>query len=93
MIAHIPRIDERGFKGAPPALIHALQFRRVDSVVQQTAFAADQMDVEVVGLEAVHAGSYLRDFVSTLKLENRDAGCIVFIRDEILPLRLRAGNS
>ena len=44
---------------------------------------------KVVGLEAVHTGCYLRNFVPTLKLENRDAGCLIFVRDEILPRRLR----
>ena len=47
------------------------------------------MDVEVVRLETIHTGSDLRNFVPTLKLENRDTGCLVFVRDEILPCRLR----
>ena len=46
------------------------------------------MNVEVVRLKAIHAGSHFRNPITAIKFEDRHARRFIFIRLKIFPLRL-----
>src|SRR5262245_65041701 len=59
----------------------------MELVVEQAAFTADQMDVEVIGLKAIDDRRHLSD-PAVLKPQNRYAGCWVFVFSEVLVRRM-----
>ena len=78
VIGHVARIDQRGFQGAPFVFAHAVQFVGVDAVVEQAAFRADEVNVEVIGLQTIHARS---DFcrIAIGEFEEGDRGGVVLV--------------
>ncbi len=60
----------------------------MELVVEQAAFAADEVGVEVVGLEAVDDRRALAD-LAALEVQDRHAAGVVFVGAEDLALRFR----
>ena len=54
MIGDVAAVEHLHRQLAPGVAVQAVELLRVELVVEQAAFAADEVRVEVVGLQAVH---------------------------------------
>ena len=59
MIGDVAAVEHLHRQLAPGVAVEAVELLRVEAVVEQAAFAADQVGVEVVGLQAIHDGGAL----------------------------------
>ena len=78
MITHITGVEHL-HRELAPALFVGVQLVGVKFIIEQTAVTADEMGVEVVGLEAVHHRRALAH-LATFEMQKRDAGGVVFVR-------------
>src|SRR5882724_9684045 len=91
MIRHVARIKELHRQTAPGVFV-GLQLHRMKLVVQQTALAAHQVSVEIIGLQAVNYRGALAD-AAILELEDRYTRGRVLVRIEDFALRFRVVTS
>lgn len=77
MIRNVPRIQHLHGEFAPLVFVR-LEFLRVEFVVEQAAFAADEVGVEIIRLETVHDGGAFAD-AAVLELQERHAAGVVFV--------------
>lgn len=77
MIRHVAGIQHLHREFAPLMFVR-LEFLRVEFVVEQAAFAADEVRVEIIGLETIHDGSAFAD-AAVLELQERHAAGVVFV--------------
>ncbi len=87
MIRDVAGIEHLHREIAPGVLVR-LQFHRVKLVVEQTAFAAAQVRVEIVRLQTINDRRAFAD-LAAFEFQDRDAARGVFVRLENLALRLR----
>ena len=86
VIADVAGVEHGHGKLAPFAFV-GLEFAGVELVVEKAALTADEVGVEVVGLEAIDDGGALADG-SVFELQDGDGGGVVLVGSEDVAARL-----
>jgi len=87
MIGDVSGIEHLHSEVAPGVFVRG-ELHRVELVIQQAAFAAHEVSVEIVGLKAIDDGGAFAD-AAILEFHYRDAGGRVFVRREDFALGFR----
>jgi len=90
VIGNVAGVEHLHGEFAPLRFVEAAELGGMEFIVEEAAFAADEVDVEIVRLKAINHRCHFAD-ASVAELENRDAGGWVFVFGEVAVRRTGGG--